>query len=74
MRYHMANLAIRSYIDCRYGLEQPRGGANFWRAFSGAEFEEGSPRGGDAGDGSGILPHPQLQIPNRYHFTFFCVQ
>lgn len=27
MRYHVANLAIRSYIDCRHGLEQPQGEA-----------------------------------------------
>lgn len=44
----MVNLAVRSHIDCRYGLEQPQGGTDFWRAFSGAEFEEGSSRGGDA--------------------------
>lgn len=33
----MANLAIRSYIDYRYGLEQPQGGADFWLAFSGGQ-------------------------------------
>lgn len=60
MRYHMANLAISSYIDCKYGLEQPRGGADFWLAFSGADFEEGSSQGGTTAwsPGHGMGPQP----------------
>ncbi|XP_038174104.2 40S ribosomal protein S26-like [Arvicola amphibius] len=32
-----------TYIDCRYGLEQLQGGADFWQGFSGAECEEAAP-------------------------------
>lgn len=38
------------------------------------EFGEGSSRGGAAEDGSGILPTSQLEIPNRRHFNFSCIQ
>lgn len=39
----MTNMAARSYIGCRRGLEQPQEGAHFWQAFSGVEFEEATP-------------------------------
>ena len=37
----MANMAIRSHVACRHGLEQPQGGADFWQAFSESGFGMG---------------------------------
>ena len=50
----MANMT--SYKASRCGLEWPQGGTDFWQAFLGVEFEEGSSMG-DAARGAkgGVL-------------------
>lgn len=57
----MVNMATRSYIGYRCGLEQPQGGADFWWAFSGVGFKMGGVRP-ECGMGllAGDSQHPNL--------------
>lgn len=38
-RNHLTNMATRSHIACKCGLEEPQGGADFFQAFLGRSLE-----------------------------------
>lgn len=71
----MTNMASRSYIGCRRGLEQPQEGAHFWQAFSRVEFEEATPeeklQGTLMGGWGGLEWSPGLEIPNSFNVVLF---
>lgn len=70
----MTNMASRSYIGYRRGLEQPQEGAHFWQAFSGVEFEEATPEEmlqGTLMGGGGLEWSPRLEIPNSFNVVLF---